>query len=56
MGIMGYSISLAVSVNILTNDKIQTVGVMYFSLLLIAINFEIVMNIFDRIKFFGLKI
>ena len=27
---MGYSISLAVSVNILTNDKVQTVRVMYF--------------------------
>ncbi len=30
---IGYSISLAVSVNKLTNDKIQTVRVIYFNLL-----------------------
>jgi len=32
MGIIGYSISLAVSVNKLTIDKIQTVFVMYFKI------------------------
>jgi hypothetical protein len=33
MGIIGYNISLAVSVSILTTDKIQTVRVMYFKFL-----------------------
>ncbi len=38
IGIIGYSISLAVSVNKLISDKIQTVLVIYFILISLNLN------------------